>query len=44
MQVNEVKIYNSKTMLNKNGNYPPWMNQRAVKNIKKRLKSKNKNN
>jgi hypothetical protein len=27
--------YNSRTKLDKNGNYPPWFNQRAIKKIKK---------
>jgi hypothetical protein len=34
----DTKIYNSKTKLNNNGNYPPWMNQRSIKKLKKRLK------
>lgn len=34
-------VYNSRTKLDKNGNYPSWMNSRAIKKIKtqnKRLK------
>ncbi|RNA39777.1 LLP -like protein [Brachionus plicatilis] len=41
--VGEQKVYNSRTKLDKNGNYPGWMNQRAIKKIKKikkRLNSK----
>jgi hypothetical protein len=42
----DVKKYNSKTKRDENGQYPVWMNQRAIKKIKKRLhvekKSKNK--
>ena len=34
----EKTIYNAKTKLNANGNYPPWMNQRSIKKLKKRLK------
>jgi hypothetical protein len=36
------KQYNSKTMLDKNGNYPVWFSQRSIKNLKKikKLKSK----
>ena len=30
--------YSSKTKLNAFGNYPPWMNQRSIKKLKKRLK------
>lgn len=45
MQI-DVKKYNSKTKRDENGQYPIWMNQRAIKKIKKRLhaekKSKNK--
>jgi len=27
--------YNTRSKLDKNGNYPPWFNQRAIKKIKK---------
>jgi hypothetical protein len=41
------KKYSSKTKRDENGQYPEWMNQRAIKKNKKRLalikKSKNKN-
>lgn len=39
------KKYNSKTMLDENGQYPVWMNQRRIKKIKaakKRLGKKKK--
>lgn len=38
----DINIYNSKTKLNANGNYPVWMNSRAIKKLKKRLKPKKK--
>lgn len=48
MQIDDGKKYNKKTMRDENGHYPVWMNQRAVKKLKKRLeiskKNKNKKN
>ena len=35
MQINDAKVYNTRTKLDKNGNYPGWMNQRAIKKVKK---------
>jgi hypothetical protein len=34
------KKYNPKTKQDENGQYPPWMNQRKIKQHKKTLKSK----
>ena len=36
MQDNTEKKYNSRTLLDKNGSYPKWMNQRAMKKMKKK--------
>ncbi len=47
MDVGQTKKYSSKTKRDENGQYPEWMNQRAIKKNKKRLalikKSKKKN-
>lgn len=43
MEIQTEKKYNSKTMRDKNGQYPVWMNQRAIKKIKKRLNNSKKN-
>ncbi|XP_064633362.1 protein LLP homolog [Lineus longissimus] len=36
----EASKYNPKTMKDENGQYPPWMNQRKIKNHKMKLKKK----
>lgn len=36
MQDKPEKIYNSRTLLDKNGSYPKWLNQRAMKKLKKK--------
>jgi hypothetical protein len=38
----DAKKYSAKTMRDEKGQYPPWMNQRAVKKLKKRLNSSKK--
>jgi hypothetical protein len=40
----EVRKYNKRTKLDQHNNYPPWMNQRAIKKLKKtkRLSKKKK--
>jgi hypothetical protein len=32
------KLYNSRTKKDKNGHYPVWMNQRAIKRLKSKQK------
>ncbi|CAF0708330.1 unnamed protein product [Brachionus calyciflorus] len=43
MQINDAKLFNARTKKDKNGNYPAWMNQRAIKKMKK-TNNKNTNN
>ena len=43
METETKSEFNSKTMKNKDGNYPKWMNKSKISKIKKQANAKKKN-